>query len=226
MPLLKLSPNGTLVSTSDFEENYLAEPLPRGSSSLGSLSHDLTGTSLKKSTPNSQMMALPDGLAGNIATIEFMSKIAREKAHHPKAREFATKILTAYNVNSHAYKDEALAIGDFVKTRVRYVRDPRDAEMLQDPIMLIDKIENQGQASGDCDDMSLLIATLLLAIGGDPLFRAVRYKDMSGNFNHIYVVTYDMNYPSPRERIVLDAIIKDKPIGSEIRHTSGQEFQI
>jgi hypothetical protein len=225
MPILKILPNGTLQQTSDFEtRSYL--PRGSGNASLGSLSEDLTGTSLKKSLPNSQMMALPDGLAGNIATIEFMGKVAREKAHHPKAREFATKILSHYNIASHAYKDEALAIGDFVKTHVRYVRDPRDAEMLQDPIMLIDKLENQGMASGDCDDMSLLIATLLLAIGGDPFFRAVRYKTMDGNFNHIYVVTYDQNYPAPRERIVLDAIIKDRPIGSEIKHASGREFPV
>lgn len=222
MPLLRILPNGTLTSHSDFETQVIKTESPQ----MGSLSEDLTGTSLKRSLPNSQMMSLPDGLNGNLATIQFMSKIAKEKAHHPKVREFATKILHAYKVNSHNYKDECLAIGDFVKNRVRYVRDPRDAEMLQDPVMLIDKLENQGMASGDCDDMSLLIATLLLSIGCDPYFRAVRYKTDSGNFNHIYVVAYDQNYPNPRERIVLDAILKDRPIGSEIRHTSGQEFQV
>lgn len=225
MPILKLSANGILTQSSDFGSHEIL-PQGRSQSGLGSLSEELTGTSLKTSTPNSQMMALPDGLAGNIATIDFMRKVAREKAHHPKVREFATKILAANQIPSHAYKSEALAIGGFVKARMRYVRDPRDAEMLQDPVMLIDKLEKQGMASGDCDDMSLLIATLLLSIGGDPLFRAVRYREKSGNYNHIYIVTYDLNYPGQRERIVLDAILKDKPIGSEINHASGDEFEI
>lgn len=141
-------------------------------------------------------------------------------------RAFTTKVLQAYKIPSHHYIDEALAIGEFVQTHMRYVRDPRDHELLQDPVMVIDQIENQGFASGDCDDMALLIATMLLSIGHNPKFRCVRYESKSGSYNHIYVVVYDQNHPGPTERIVLDAILKESRIGTEIKHLSGDEFQI
>jgi len=193
---------------------------------MGSLSQQLTGSSLKETTPEEQNFSLPNGKAGNVKTIKFMQKVARERAGHPIVREFALKIIQAAGIPSHHYKEEALAIGDFVKKRVRYVRDPRDSELLQDPVMLIEKLEKSGFAQGDCDDMALLIATLLLSTGHTPIYRAVRYKNTSGHFNHIYVITYERNYPAKPERIVLDAILKDKPIGSEINHRSGEDYPV
>jgi len=171
-------------------------------------------------------MSILDGLPGNMQTVSFMRKIAKERAGHPVVRAFATKILQIYGTQDHNYKDEALNIGEFVQKHVRYVRDPRDHELLQDPVMMIEQIEKHGFTSGDCDDMALLIATLLLSVGHNPKFRTVRYQNLSGNYNHIYIVVYDRNYPGPVERIVLDAILKDRVIGSEIEHKSGDEHTI
>jgi hypothetical protein len=193
---------------------------------MGSLSAQLTGSSLKDTTPDEQNFTLPGGIKGNLKTIKFMQKVARERSGHPIVREFALKIIQAAGIPSHNYKEEALAIGDFVKQRMRYVRDPRESELLQDPVMLIEKLEKYGYAQGDCDDMALLIATLLLSTGHSPIYRAVRYKAPSGPFNHIYVILYERNYPGKPERVVLDAILKNKPIGSEINHRSGEDFII
>ena len=186
----------------------------------------MTGTSLKQVTPKIQNSELGTGINANLKTVKFMKKIAESRAGEPTVRAFATKILQAYRVPSHAYADEALAIGEFVQKNMRYVRDPRDHELLQDPVMVIDQIENQGFSSGDCDDMSLLIATLLLSIGHNPKFKCVRYQSLTGNFNHIYVVVYEQNHPGPTQRIVLDAILKNDPIGTEIKSASGEEFSI
>lgn len=123
------------------------------------------------------------------------------------------------------YLDEAKAIADYIKDHVRYVRDPDGIEYLQDPIDLVAQME-QGTAQGDCDDMSLLIATLLLSIGHTPRFRAVRYKKGYDYYNHIYVVDYEKNGASQKKRIVLDAILKYAPIGTEVNHISGDEFQV
>lgn len=154
-----------------------------------------------------------------------MKKVARQRAGHPLIRRLATSILNYYEVPSQHYADEAMAIGDYVKEKVRYVRDPDGIEYLQDPVDLVEHIK-QGQASGDCDDMSLLIATLLLSVGHVPSFRAVRYRDYAGHYNHIYVVDYEKNWGGPRQRIVLDAIMKDRPIGFEVPHQSGDEYLV
>lgn len=168
---------------------------------------------------------LPDGKKGNIETIIFMKKVARFRSGHPLVRKLALNILNSYGVGSNRYLDESYAIGDYVKAKIRYVRDPDDIEYLQDPIDLIEQIK-VGEAQGDCDDMALLICALLLTIGHRPFLRAVRYKAKNGHYNHIYVVDYEKNKGGPRMRIVMDAIMKNQAIGYEVPHKSGNEFPV
>lgn len=178
---------------------------------------------LQRETPQVSQSNLPSGLNGNKKTVKIMSKAARENAAFPIVRECAIHILNQYNVSSMNYKDECLAIGNWVQKNVTYVRDPDGIELLTDPKTMIDKI-SRGVARGDCDDMALLIATLLLSIGHRPFFRCVRYKSNYGHYNHIYVVCYEKNRSNSPERIVLDAIIKWQPIGYEVPHQSGDEY--
>ena len=154
-----------------------------------------------------------------------MKKIARIRSGNPLLRKLALNILLQYGVPSNQYVDEALAIGDYVKRKVRYVRDPENIEYVQDPLDLVKQIQN-GTAQGDCDDMALLTASLLLTIGHSPLFRAVRYGQPIGNYNHIYVVVYERNKYQKKERVVLDCILKDKPIGAETPHSNGEEYPV
>jgi hypothetical protein len=154
-----------------------------------------------------------------------MKKIARLRSGEPILRKLALNILLQYRVPSNFYVDEVLAIGDYVKRKVRYVKDPDNIEYLQDPKDLVQQIQ-MGTAQGDCDDMALLTATLLLTIGHQPFFRAVRYDSQYGNYNHIYVVAYERNPREPIQRVTLDCILKDKPIGTEVPHASGNEYEV
>lgn len=163
------------------------------------------------------------GQKGNIDTVKIMSKIARDRAENPIVRTLALEIIK--NIPSHHHAEEALAIGQFVRDNVRYVRDPDGVELLTDPLTLIDQIKH-GYAQGDCDDMSLLIASLLIATGHQPFFRCVRYQSLNGHYNHIYVVVYERDFSGPILRVVLDGIIKNKPIGTEINHRSGDEYRV
>lgn len=176
-------------------------------------------------TPQTYNTEVADGAQGSLETVEIMRRIARSRASNPLLRQLAMKIIQVHGVPSNYHKDEALAIGRYVKEKVRYLRDINGVETLIDPLTLIDQIV-RGEAQGDCDDMALLIATLLLAIGHEPYFRVVKYTRDSASFNHIYVVDYENNPYQDRERIVLDAIIKDKPIGFEIGHASGAEIKV
>lgn len=168
---------------------------------------------------------MPDGMAGNLFTVTKMKQMARSRMMELPIREFALSILRGAGITSHNYLEEARAIGAFVQNNVTYRKDPDGVEQLMDPLLMVQDIQSR-RAAGDCDDMSLLIATLLLAIGGQPYFRTVRYKGNSGPFNHIYVVVYDGNYNGAKQRLVLDAIFKDQPIGFETPSASGQEFEV
>lgn len=154
-----------------------------------------------------------------------MKRVAHARKSHPLVRELALNILSHHNVPSHDYAKEALAIGKYVKHKVRYVRDIAGMEQLHDPLTMIDQIR-RGTSQGDCDDMSLLVATLLLSIGHKPFFRIVRYKSNTGPFQHIYVVAYENDSGKERQRIVLDAILKKKAIGTEVNHVSGKEIRV
>jgi len=176
-------------------------------------------------TPQAQSFKVGEGIFGNIATINMMRKVARKRTGHPAVQWFTRNILLQYAVDSQNFVDESKAVGDFIKSNVRYVRDPDGIEQLQDPLTMIENI-GRGVSQGDCDDMALLIATCLLSIGHQPKFRAVRYDSNSGNFNHIYVVDYDKNWGGPSVRIVLDAIMKRQQIGFEVKHLSGQDFSV
>jgi hypothetical protein len=181
--------------------------------------------------PDQELRQVGNGIVGNIDTIEVMKKMAREYSRHDLVKRLATNILHYQNIPSHHYLDEARAIGEFVKKHIRYVKDPVGTESLQAPDMMIRMMKDVGYAMGDCDDMALLSAALLMSIGIRPRFRAIRYREGSANYNHIYVVVYEKNVansdnPGPTRRLVIDCIIKDKQIGYEIKHASGDEFPV
>lgn len=154
-----------------------------------------------------------------------MRSLARERSTDPLVRQLALKILEEGGVGSHDFVKEATALGEFVQKYVRYVRDPDGVEQLHDPTYLIRKIQ-AGVAQGDCDDQALLLATLLLSIGAQPFFAIVRYKDVTGPFNHIYTVVYDKDWGKPKRRLVLDTILKDREIGFEVPHVSIMEIPV
>jgi hypothetical protein len=167
----------------------------------------------------------PDGERGNLATVDFMIKLAREKASHPIVRQLGINILNDARTKSHNHADEAKAIGRWVQQNVSYMKDPDGVELLQDPLYLIDKVKT-GEARGDCDDMALLMATLLISVGIKPYFKVVRWKKEKGNFNHIYVTVREGNYKELFDWICLDAIIKDQEMGFELPSVSSRVIPI
>jgi len=185
----------------------------------------LTPEMMMGNTPSVRNGTFGRGIKGNYDTVKLLKKIARERSKHPVVRELALKILQYHHVKSQDYVNEALAIGRFVKEKVRYVRDIHGVETVHDPLMLIEQLK-RGEAHADCDDQALLIATLLLSIGHQPFFRIVKYRGRQGAFNHIYVVVYEKNHNTAKKRIVLDAIVKRKPIGFEVPHEYGEEIPV
>lgn len=74
------------------------------------------------------------------------------------------------------FKCQALAIARWVKAHLRFVVDPRDAELVQAPELLVRRIERDGQAAGDCDDAATLAAALDLSIGLSPRLVVASYR--------------------------------------------------
>lgn len=182
----------------------------------------LGGTDL----PETKTYKLPNGADGNIATVQFLVKLARKRAKHPVVRQLALNIIRHAGTKSMFYKDESIAIAKWVQSNLHYVKDISGVETVHDPLTMIDKVQ-RGTAAVDCDDHAVLLAALLLSIGHRPIFRIVRYSKNSASYNHIYVYEYVKNKNEQlHDRVVMDCIMKSKPIGFEVPHVEGKDFTV
>jgi hypothetical protein len=101
----------------------------------------------------------------------------------PRIRQIAGEILAGsgegkWNVAERDWQGEADAVYWYVRNNVRYTRDIQEVELFQKPKRTLEtKI-------GDCDDLSILIGSLLQTIGYPVILRVV---GLGGNtYQHIY----------------------------------------
>lgn len=101
------------------------------------------------------------------ATLQAAEVIVREYGTSLLMRKMARDI--ADQQMARTPHEEARAVQIWIHDRVRYRRDPRDAELIQDPVTTI-------KNGGDCDDMAILAAALLRAIGHDARVATVEWQ--------------------------------------------------
>jgi len=131
------------------------------------------------------------------ATIDIMRKLAHQYSHDPSVAA-ATAQALAGGVNSQ--RDIASAIFYWVRGNIRFVEDETlmyeqlgiaplhlDKELLIIPPVLL----AMPVPMGDCDDYSLLLASMLLCAGIEPYWVTVAAEqDDIRKFSHIYVCVY------------------------------------
>lgn len=122
---------------------------------------------------------IPSGRAGVIATLRIMRDLIRTGKKSLPIRLLALD-LTA-RLPQKDFAGEISAIYNFVRDRIRYVRDVLGVETLQTPEKTLEF------KAGDCDDKSVLLAALLGAIGHPTRLVAVGFSP--GRFSHVYVQT-------------------------------------
>lgn len=91
---------------------------------------------------------------------------------------------------------------DFVKDRVKFEEEPFGEDNYQHPLLTL-KL-----GSGDCEDHTMLLGSLLKAQGYQV---GVKFVPRGGNNYHVYPVV-----ETPEGRLPLDTTIKE-PIGSEVK---------
>jgi transglutaminase-like putative cysteine protease len=108
-----------------------------------------------------------------------MSALVHQYQNNDELRAVARDVISA--VPSKSYSAEARVLFYFVRDEIRYTRDPNRFELVQSP----DKTLAFGH--GDCDDMSVLLATLLESVGHPTRFIAAGF--MGGPIEHVWVET-------------------------------------
>lgn len=125
------------------------------------------------------LMMIPSGKGGIIETLKIMRALVRAEKKSPKIRQTALDLVLG--LPDKSWSAEARALFYFVRDRIRFVRDINGVETLHTPTALLEI----GQ--GDCDDKSVLLASLLESIGHPTRFVAVGKRP--GEFEHVYVET-------------------------------------
>lgn len=100
---------------------------------------------------------IPGGAAGTRATVGKMLELIRAAKIQPALRNLAVLIIAG--LPHKAYADQAAAVHRWVQQNIQFVRDVRGIETLTPPAYLL------RTRAGDCDDQSMLVASLLETIG-------------------------------------------------------------
>ena len=120
-------------------------------------------------------------------TLEHIKRIVSE--NHDAVYDLSTSLIGA--TTEETLKND----WQFVRDNVRYANDEKGVEQLRRPQRTI------SEGVGDCDCMSILMASLLINQGFTPQFNVTAYIK-KGDFTHIYVSTTD----NLGRRYVLDTV--------------------
>lgn len=127
------------------------------------------------------LQGISDGPAGAAQTMGFMRSYVLAAVRDPsqRIRELTLSIIP------RNYVGQVRAIQQWTQQNIRYVHDPIDseggAELVQEPVYTV-----QHQA-GDCDDQSVLTASMLSAIGHPTRFAAFAFN--GGPLEHVVTQT-------------------------------------
>ncbi len=113
-----------------------------------------------------------------------MASMARAGSQAPELHRLARRITTegfgtGVGLAQKDFEGEVRRLYAFVRDRIRYVRDPQGVELLADPLTTL------SDGSGDCDDKSILLAALLLAVGHRCRFISIAL--IPRQFSHVWV---------------------------------------
>jgi hypothetical protein len=155
---------------------------------------------------------LPAGDAGVDATVRKMADLAFGKygAKSAKIRALAIDIIERARVEAKDYYGMIVAIHNWVRDTIRYVRDPIGQETLSYP-----EETAFNSRAGDCDDLSILEIALLGSLGINSY--PVVIGTTPGQFSHVYLHAL---VPAGRHRMAgqtvpLDPIMREWPAGKE-----------
>lgn len=111
------------------------------------------------------------------ATLAIMQRLTRDGRKDPGVIALTEQIVKDCPANDT--KCEVGKLFYWVKSKIRYMRDVREVEKIN----TAERTLRVG--TGDCDDMSVLLASLLEAAGNKTRFRVVGFA--SGEYEHVFV---------------------------------------
>lgn len=156
---------------------------------------------------------LPKGDASTDATIAVMRAVVHScvdsgpvyKAIQPLVKNFDKS-----SSNHHRAHQLATYVYSFMMKHFLFKPDPQAAEFLQHPDILLRKINRDGQAAADCDDLAMMAAAMCMLgiyhmeIQATPILAVIGIR-LNRPFQHVfYGMTFDRSAPTIRNSIFGD----------------------
>jgi transglutaminase-like putative cysteine protease len=169
----------------------------------------------QSSQPRIYLGQIPKGYAGTKKTVGYIIGLIKEGAKDFDVRQTAIDILFQHAIRPKDYLGEIRALFEWVKNNVRYTRDIHRVELLHTARRMLEL------RAGDCDDMTILLAAMLKAIGHPVRLALVGFNPQrKALFTHIYLEAFCKGVWIP-----LDATM-NKPLGWAPRADHKQYFPV
>lgn len=123
---------------------------------------------------------LSHGEAGIFETVQMMRQLTDAGKKSPVIRQAALGII--FMTPAQADCAEVIALFEFVRDNIRYTKDINGIETLATPEKTL------AMRVGDCDDLSVLLASLLESVGYPTRFIIESYD--GAGWSHVYLAAY------------------------------------
>lgn len=142
-------------------------------------------------------------------TVGLLSDSALEAQHDFAVRQLAEAVCK--DLDSKDYTSEYLALYYMLLARTRYMRDPRTVELVRSPKVVCREILAGGRPSLDCDDLTVTLGALCLAVGGQVRWVTVAFRDLfykgRRQYSHVFMQALE---PRNHTWLVLDPVAAEK----------------
>lgn len=136
----------------------------------------------RTTNPRIFLLKVPRGKAGTLVTARIIARMIRDGAKDFYVRQRAIQIFRSYRVPAKDRFGEICSLFDWVRRNVRYTRDIFRVELLHTPRRMIEL------KAGDCDDMTILLGSMLLSTGHPVRLVLVGFRPHRPHlYSHIYL---------------------------------------
>src|SRR5712664_880829 len=131
--------------------------------------------------PRVQVVRVPHGNQGTLETARIISRMICEGAKDFYVRQKAIEIFRACRIPAKDRWGEVRSLFEWVRRNIRYTRDIFRVELLHTPRRMLEL------RAGDCDDMSILLGSMLVSTGHPVRLVLVGFRpDKPHLYSHIY----------------------------------------
>lgn len=121
------------------------------------------------------------GKVGSFQTLQEMKRLIIEAVQSQKPRQAALDLIRSNYVLNPSIFVEALR--NWILLHVTIIDEFE--ELAISPQMMIDQIESTGMSAGDCDDIAMLSAAMLVSVGAEAQLCAC-FPQSDGTYGHVF----------------------------------------